>query len=72
MYRITLLFSFDGVVLVTQNHDTLPSELECLKAPLQDYSAVSHWHLKYAKTLFFPAVSVILSKLHHCMLHVIR
>uniref|UniRef100_A0A3B4TEB8 Zgc:152830 n=1 Tax=Seriola dumerili TaxID=41447 RepID=A0A3B4TEB8_SERDU len=31
---------FDGVVLVTQSHDTLPSELECLKAPLQDYSSV--------------------------------
>lgn len=33
--------SFDGIVLVTQNHDTLPAELECLKAPLQDYSSVS-------------------------------
>ncbi|XP_068594463.1 putative aminopeptidase W07G4.4 [Brachionichthys hirsutus] len=32
--------NFDGIVLVTQNHDTLPLELECLKAPLQDYSAV--------------------------------
>ncbi|KAE8291886.1 putative aminopeptidase W07G4.4 [Larimichthys crocea] len=32
--------NFDGIVLVTQNHDTLPAELECLKAPLQDYSSV--------------------------------
>lgn len=67
MYRITLLFSFDGIVLVTQNHDTLPSELDCLKAPLQDYSAVSHWHLKYAKTLFFNLV-----KIASLVLHVIR
>lgn len=36
-----LICSFDGIVLVTQSHDTLPSELECLKAPLQDYSSVS-------------------------------
>uniref|UniRef100_A0A672J574 Putative aminopeptidase W07G4.4 n=1 Tax=Salarias fasciatus TaxID=181472 RepID=A0A672J574_SALFA len=34
------LSSFDGVVLVTQSHDTLPPELEFLKAPLQDYSSV--------------------------------
>lgn len=33
--------SFDGIVLVTQSHETLPTELECLKAPLQDYSSVS-------------------------------
>ncbi|XP_034726970.1 putative aminopeptidase W07G4.4 [Etheostoma cragini] len=32
--------NFDGIVLVTQSHDTLPPELECLKAPLQDYSSV--------------------------------
>ncbi|KAK5909688.1 hypothetical protein CesoFtcFv8_003596 [Champsocephalus esox] len=32
--------NFDGIVLVTQSHDTLPSELEFLKAPLQDYSSV--------------------------------
>uniref|UniRef100_A0A8C7V3V0 Zgc:152830 n=1 Tax=Oncorhynchus mykiss TaxID=8022 RepID=A0A8C7V3V0_ONCMY len=32
--------SYDGVVLVTQSYDTLPKELECLKAPLQDYSSV--------------------------------
>ncbi|XP_029961398.1 putative aminopeptidase W07G4.4 [Salarias fasciatus] len=32
--------NFDGVVLVTQSHDTLPPELEFLKAPLQDYSSV--------------------------------
>nr|XP_057926739.1 putative aminopeptidase W07G4.4 [Doryrhamphus excisus] len=32
--------NFDGVVLVTQNYDDLPSELECLKAPLQDYNTV--------------------------------
>lgn len=44
---VSSLFSFDGIVLVTQNQDTLPAELECLKAPLQDYSAVSHLHVKY-------------------------
>lgn len=32
--------NFDGIVLVTQSHESLPSELESLKAPLQDYSAV--------------------------------
>uniref|UniRef100_A0A8C3A3X3 Zgc:152830 n=1 Tax=Cyclopterus lumpus TaxID=8103 RepID=A0A8C3A3X3_CYCLU len=32
--------SFDGIVLVTRSHDTLSSELACLKAPLQDYSSV--------------------------------
>uniref|UniRef100_A0A8P4GGG3 Zgc:152830 n=1 Tax=Dicentrarchus labrax TaxID=13489 RepID=A0A8P4GGG3_DICLA len=32
--------NFDGIVLVTQSHDTLPTELECLKEPLQDYSSV--------------------------------
>lgn len=32
--------NFDGVVLVTQSHETLTSELECLRAPLQDYSSV--------------------------------
>uniref|UniRef100_A0A3Q3WPM1 Cytosol aminopeptidase domain-containing protein n=1 Tax=Mola mola TaxID=94237 RepID=A0A3Q3WPM1_MOLML len=37
---MVLCFSFDGIVLVTQSHDTLPPELECLKAPLQDYSSV--------------------------------
>ncbi|KAM9391875.1 putative aminopeptidase W07G4.4 [Pholidichthys leucotaenia] len=31
---------FDGIILVAQCHDSLPSELEYLKAPLQDYSAV--------------------------------
>ncbi|XP_077378812.1 putative aminopeptidase W07G4.4 [Festucalex cinctus] len=31
---------FDGVVLVTQSHDDLPSKLECLKAPLQDHNSV--------------------------------
>ncbi|XP_056275560.1 putative aminopeptidase W07G4.4 [Pseudoliparis swirei] len=31
---------YDGIVLVTRSHDTLPSELACLKAPLQDYSSV--------------------------------
>ncbi|XP_061623612.1 putative aminopeptidase W07G4.4 [Phyllopteryx taeniolatus] len=31
---------FDGIVLVTQSYDDLPSELECLKAPLQDYNSV--------------------------------
>lgn len=38
--RLFLLSSFDGIVLVTQSHESLPSELESLKAPLQDYSAV--------------------------------
>lgn len=38
---VTSLFSFDGIVLVTQSHDTLPAELDSLKAPLQDYSSVS-------------------------------
>uniref|UniRef100_A0A672YJH8 Putative aminopeptidase W07G4.4 n=1 Tax=Sphaeramia orbicularis TaxID=375764 RepID=A0A672YJH8_9TELE len=32
--------NFDGIVLVSQNHDSLSPELECLKAPLQDYSSV--------------------------------
>uniref|UniRef100_A0A3Q2Q085 Zgc:152830 n=1 Tax=Fundulus heteroclitus TaxID=8078 RepID=A0A3Q2Q085_FUNHE len=32
--------NFDGIVLVTESHDTLPAELESLKAPLQDYSSV--------------------------------
>ncbi|CAL1614964.1 unnamed protein product [Knipowitschia caucasica] len=32
--------NFDGIVLVTESYETLPSELESLKAPLQDYSAV--------------------------------
>nr|XP_046243869.1 putative aminopeptidase W07G4.4 [Scatophagus argus] len=32
--------NFDGILLVTQSHDTLPAELESLKAPLQDYSSV--------------------------------
>ncbi|KAM9743258.1 putative aminopeptidase W07G4.4 [Menidia menidia] len=32
--------NFDGIILVTQNHNTLPPELECLKAPLEDYSSV--------------------------------
>ncbi|CAB1319920.1 unnamed protein product [Coregonus sp. 'balchen'] len=32
--------NYDGIVLVTQSYDTLPKDLECLKAPLQDYSAV--------------------------------
>uniref|UniRef100_I3KAK4 Zgc:152830 n=1 Tax=Oreochromis niloticus TaxID=8128 RepID=I3KAK4_ORENI len=39
---VFLLFSsFDGIVLVTQSHESLPSELESLKAPLQDYSVDS-------------------------------
>lgn len=51
----TFHFSFDGIVLVTQNHDTLPAELECLKAPLEDYGAVSHPHVKYTNhSAFFP------------------
>lgn len=33
--------SFDGIVLVTQSYETLPPELQSLKAPLQDYSSVS-------------------------------
>uniref|UniRef100_A0A8C7Q2M5 Cytosol aminopeptidase domain-containing protein n=1 Tax=Oncorhynchus mykiss TaxID=8022 RepID=A0A8C7Q2M5_ONCMY len=31
---------YDGIVLVTQSYDTLPKELQCLKAPLLDYSSV--------------------------------
>lgn len=43
---VSSLFRFDGIVLVAENQDTLPAELECLKTPLQDYSAVSHLHVK--------------------------
>lgn len=44
--------SFDGIVLVTQSHDTLPPELECLKAPLQDYSSVRlHSRLTFMKSV---------------------
>lgn len=32
--------NFDGIVLVTQSYETLPPELQSLKAPLQDYSSV--------------------------------
>ncbi|XP_061585434.1 putative aminopeptidase W07G4.4 [Cololabis saira] len=32
--------NFDGIILVTQSHDTLPDKLECLKAPLQDYNSI--------------------------------
>uniref|UniRef100_A0AAR2JQJ7 Cytosol aminopeptidase domain-containing protein n=1 Tax=Pygocentrus nattereri TaxID=42514 RepID=A0AAR2JQJ7_PYGNA len=32
--------SYDGILLVTQNIDSLPKELEGLKDPLQDYGAV--------------------------------
>ncbi|XP_044231811.1 putative aminopeptidase W07G4.4 [Thunnus albacares] len=32
--------NFDGIVLVAHSHEELPSELDCLKAPLQDYSSV--------------------------------
>lgn len=38
---VCLVCSFDGIVLVTESYETLPDELECLKAPLQDYSSVS-------------------------------
>uniref|UniRef100_A0A8C2ELV3 Zgc:152830 n=1 Tax=Cyprinus carpio TaxID=7962 RepID=A0A8C2ELV3_CYPCA len=31
---------FDGIILICQSHEQLPDELECLKAPLQDYSTV--------------------------------
>uniref|UniRef100_A0A8C8EM81 Cytosol aminopeptidase domain-containing protein n=1 Tax=Oncorhynchus tshawytscha TaxID=74940 RepID=A0A8C8EM81_ONCTS len=42
VYNLTVcvLSSYDGIVLVTQSYDTLPKELECLKAPLLDYSSV--------------------------------
>lgn len=40
-YNFFFSLSFDGIVLVTQNYDTLPSKLDCMKAPLQDYSSVS-------------------------------
>ncbi|CAM4715040.1 unnamed protein product [Leuciscus chuanchicus] len=32
--------NFDGIILITQSYEQLPDELECLKAPLQDYSAL--------------------------------
>ncbi|KAG5840513.1 hypothetical protein ANANG_G00189600 [Anguilla anguilla] len=32
--------NFDGIVLVAPGFEKLPSELECLQAPLQDYSSV--------------------------------
>ncbi|XP_048066427.1 putative aminopeptidase W07G4.4 [Megalobrama amblycephala] len=32
--------NFDGIILVAQSYEDLPKELESLKAPLQDYSAV--------------------------------
>jgi len=32
--------NFDGIVLVAQSYDTLPPQLEYLKAPLQDYNSV--------------------------------
>uniref|UniRef100_A0A673G9R5 Putative aminopeptidase W07G4.4 n=1 Tax=Sinocyclocheilus rhinocerous TaxID=307959 RepID=A0A673G9R5_9TELE len=32
--------NFDGIILICQSYEQLPDELECLKAPLQDYSAV--------------------------------
>uniref|UniRef100_A0A8C7GLP3 Zgc:152830 n=1 Tax=Oncorhynchus kisutch TaxID=8019 RepID=A0A8C7GLP3_ONCKI len=37
---VCVLSSYDGIVLVTQSYDTLPKELQCLKAPLLDYSSV--------------------------------
>ncbi|KAM7391360.1 hypothetical protein PAMP_022056 [Pampus punctatissimus] len=33
---------YDGIVLVAQSHEELPSEFNCLKAPLQDYSSVDN------------------------------
>uniref|UniRef100_A0A8C1BPM0 Zgc:152830 n=2 Tax=Cyprinus carpio TaxID=7962 RepID=A0A8C1BPM0_CYPCA len=35
-----IIFYFDGIILICQSHEQLPDELECLKAPLQDYSTV--------------------------------
>ncbi|XP_026125680.1 putative aminopeptidase W07G4.4 [Carassius auratus] len=32
--------NFDGIILICQSYEQLPDELGCLKAPLQDYSAV--------------------------------
>ncbi|KAJ0068084.1 hypothetical protein NL108_015561 [Boleophthalmus pectinirostris] len=32
--------NYDGILLVTQSYETLSPQLECLKAPLQDYSSV--------------------------------
>uniref|UniRef100_A0A8C5DL62 Putative aminopeptidase W07G4.4 n=1 Tax=Gouania willdenowi TaxID=441366 RepID=A0A8C5DL62_GOUWI len=40
MVKCVFSTSFDGLVLVTQSHENLPSELEVLKAPLQDYGSV--------------------------------
>lgn len=41
IWVIILFYSFDGIILICQSYEQLPDELECLKAPLQDYSAVS-------------------------------
>uniref|UniRef100_A0A673HIR4 Putative aminopeptidase W07G4.4 n=1 Tax=Sinocyclocheilus rhinocerous TaxID=307959 RepID=A0A673HIR4_9TELE len=35
---ILIFYSFDGIILICQSYEQLPDELECLKAPLQDYS----------------------------------
>ncbi|KTF80668.1 hypothetical protein cypCar_00010871 [Cyprinus carpio] len=40
IWIILLFCSFDGIILICQSHEQLPDELECLKAPLQDYSTV--------------------------------
>ncbi|XP_037536214.1 putative aminopeptidase W07G4.4 [Nematolebias whitei] len=32
--------NFDGIVLITESHNTLPAQLKCLEAPLQDFSSV--------------------------------
>lgn len=64
---LTFLFSFDGIVLVTQSHDTLPAELESLKAPLQDYSSVSQLPVKYTNSLFFiPSTIFVMALSQNC------
>ncbi len=41
IWVILLFYSFDGIILICESYEQLPDELKCLKAPLQDYSAVS-------------------------------
>lgn len=38
---VSVVLSYDGILLVAQSVDSLPKELESLKDPLQDYGAVS-------------------------------
>ncbi|XP_034026566.1 putative aminopeptidase W07G4.4 isoform X2 [Thalassophryne amazonica] len=49
--------NFDGIVLVTQSHETLPSNLQCLKGPLQDYSSVDSGLGEEVVVLKVPGIS---------------